>query len=117
MSEQQDFIATELLRELKLENERKSAQLKKLNNILFAVIITAFACLLILVGVFVWYLNQYDFVSEAVSEYSTVQTAEGVYAIIDSAGNVVGHDLTPDQLETVMGELNNGEGLPNDDYP
>ena len=116
MSEQHDFIATELLRELKLENERKSAQIKKLNNTLVAVILVAFICLLITVGIFIWYLNQFDVVSEAISEYSTVQTAEGMYAIIDSAGNVVGHDLTPEQLETLMGELTNGEGIYDDHY-
>ena len=82
---EQDFIATELLSELKRENERKDKQVKRLQLALVTVVLTSFVTLLSLVGVFVWYLNQYDFSSE----YSTVQTAEGVYAVIDSEGNVI----------------------------
>ena len=58
-----------------------------------------------------WYLNQYDFsaTSTITNEYSTVQTAEGVYAVIDSAGNVIGHDLSAEQLTALMEELAHGE--------
>jgi flagellar basal body-associated protein FliL len=93
-----DFVATELLSELKRENERKAKQISRLQATLVAVVLTAFLCLLTLVGIFVWYLNQYDFTSES----STVQTAEGVYAVIDSEGNVIGHDLSTAQLEDAM---------------
>ena len=100
-----DFIATELLSELKRENERKDTQVKRLQTALVAIVLSAFLSLLSLVGVFVWYLNQYDFSSE----YSTVQTAEGVYAVIDSAGNVIGQDLSATQLNELMEELTYGE--------
>lgn len=100
-----DFIATELLSELKRENERKDTQVKRLQVALVAIVLSAFLCLLSLVGVFVWYLHQYDFSSE----YSTVQTAEGVYAVIDSAGNVIGQDLSATQLNELMEELTHGE--------
>lgn len=100
-----DFIATELLSELKRENERKDTQVKRLQITLVAIVLSAFLSLLSLVSVFVWYLNQYDFSSE----YSTVQTAEGVYAVIDSEGNVIGQDLSATQLNELMEELTYGE--------
>ena len=59
-----DFIATELLSELKRENERKDSQVKRLQIALVAIVLSAFLSLLSLVSVFVWYLNQYDFSSE-----------------------------------------------------
>ena len=99
-----DFVATELLSELKRENERKDRQVKRLQLALVTVVLTAFVTLLSLVGAFIWYLNQYDFSNE----YSTVQTAEGVYAVIDSAGNVIGQDLSTAQLNSLLEELTNG---------
>ena len=106
-----DFVATELLSELKRENERKDKQVKRLQFALVTVVLTAFVTLLSLVGVFVWYLNQYDFSSE----YSTVQTAEGVYAVIDSEGNVIGQDLSIPQLNELLEELTNGTSNSSED--
>lgn len=105
--ETQDFIVSELLSELKAENVRKSAQLKRLQCMLIAITLAALVSLLAVTGLFVYYLNQYDFTST--TEYTTEQTAEGVYAIIDSDGNVIGQDITPAQLEQLIGEVNNGE--------
>lgn len=108
---EQDFVATELLSELKRENERKDTQVKRLQLALVTVVLTAFLTLLSLVGVFIWYLNQYDFSSE----YSTVQTAEGVYAVIDSEGNVIGQDLSTPQLNELLEELTNGTSNSSED--
>lgn len=107
----QDFIASELLKELKCENARKDAQVKRLQTAILVVVIIALLSVLATIGTFVWYLNQYDFTGESTvtTEYSTVQTAEGVYAIIDSAGNVVGQDLSGEDLNALMEELLNGE--------
>lgn len=107
-----DFIATELLSELKRENERKATQIKRLQVALVAVVLAAFVSILALVGGFIWYLNQYDFSSE----YSTVQTAEGVYAVIDSEGNVIGQDLSTEQLTQLMEELTYGESNVQEDH-
>ena len=111
MENTNDFVATELLRELKSENVRKDAQVKRLQGILLAVILTALFSVLATVGVFIWYLNQYDFsgVTTTTNEYSTVQTAEGVYAVIDSEGNVIGYDLSSEELQTLMETLSYGE--------
>lgn len=111
MENTNDFVATELLRELKSENVRKDAQVKRLQGILLAVILTALVSVLATVGGFIWYLNQYDFsgVTTTTNEYSTVQTAEGVYAVIDSEGNVIGYDLSSEELQTLMKTLPYGE--------
>ena len=53
MEEHKDFLATELLHELKLENERKDRQLGNLHKIL----VGALCAILMLVGGFIWYLN------------------------------------------------------------
>lgn len=50
---------------------------------------------------FVWYLNQYDF------ESSIEQN--GVYTLIDSEGNVISSDISPEQIEQIMEIINNGK--------
>lgn len=111
MEHSTDFVATELLRELKLENGRKDTQVRRLQATLIAIVMAAFASLLLVVGVFIWYLNQYDFsaTSTITNDYSTVQTAEGVYAVIDGEGNVIGQDLSSAQLTALLEELEHGE--------
>lgn len=47
---------------------------------------------------FIWYLNQYDFTS------SIEQT--GVYTLIDSSGNVISADITPEQAKEILEILN-----------
>lgn len=115
MENKTDFIATELLRELKCENERKDAQVKRLQATLLAVVLTAMVSILATIGAFIWYLNQYDFTgaTTTTNEYSTVQTAEGVYAVIDSAGNVIGYDLSATEMQTLMEALTYGESNAN----
>lgn len=101
-----DFVVSELLSELKEGNIRKDQQIHRLQRTLLAVVLAAFIVVLSVVGVFVWYLNQYDFVSSDTTTYD----ASGVYAIIDSDGNVVGQDFTADEINKMLEVLNNGEG-------
>ena len=62
--EQQDFIVSELLSELKEENERKSKLLAQKEKTLRFIISIFLIVIIAVVSVFIWYLNQYDFTSE-----------------------------------------------------
>lgn len=50
---------------------------------------------------FIWYLYQYDFTS-------TIEQS-GVYTLIDSSGNVISSDITPDQIESILEIINDGK--------
>ncbi len=52
------------------------------------------------IGGFIWYLNQYDFTS-------TIEQT-GVYTLVDSQGNVISSDITPDQINDILEIINNG---------
>ena len=99
-----DFIVSELLSELKAENERKERQIHRLNTTLAITIAVAMLSVLLVVAGFLWYLNQYDF--SATTTETVTNTAEGVYAIIDSDGNVVGTDLTADEIQGLLEGVN-----------
>lgn len=99
-----DFIVSELLSELKAENERKERQIHRLNTTLAITIAVAMLSVLLVVAGFLWYLNQYDF--SATTTETTTNTAEGVYAIIDSDGNVVGTDFTADEIQGLLEGVN-----------
>lgn len=101
-SESPDFIVSELLSELKESNIRKDKQIETLHKNIKHLILSFVLSILTLVCAFLLYLNQYDY-----SSYTT-QTAEGLYAIIDSNGNVVGQDITTEQLETILRSNSNG---------
>lgn len=92
---EQDFIVSELISELKAENQRKDRLLQRLCLVLIAALV---AMLLVVAG-FLWYLNQYDFTS-----YET-SMAEGVYALIDSEGNVISADLSPEDINLLLEEV------------
>lgn len=64
-------------------------------GILFGTIIIVFA-----------YLWQYDFAS-------TIEQT-GVYTLIDSQGNVVSSDITPEQINEILEIINNGENKNNE---
>lgn len=98
MEEHKDFLATELLHELKLESERKDRQLGNLHKILTGTIIGALCAILMVIGGFIWYLNQYDFEGTT----TTTTSATGVYAVVDSEGNVIANDLTPEEIQSIM---------------
>lgn len=90
MPEGNDFIVTALLSELKEENERKS----RIIHALVKVVCGCIVAVLLTVGGFLWYLNQYDFSSE---ETTTInQNSTGVYSLIDSEGNVIAKDFIED---------------------
>lgn len=93
-----DFLASEMLSELKLQNKRKDR-----------LILSLLAALVLVVVAFLLYLNQYDFSS------STTQEATGVYALIDSQGNMITADkVTDEQLNAFIEEVANGHGAGND---
>ena len=95
-----DFIVSELLSELKAENERKERQLRRLSKTLAVTVVAALGAVLLVVAGFLWYLNQYDFSSTTTE--SVTNSAEGVYAIIDSDGNVIGSDFTAEEIQSFL---------------
>lgn len=101
-----DFILSELLSELKTVNDRKFNQIKDLQKIVATVVISALCTVLIVVAGFLWYLSLYDYTSTE----TVTNTAEGFYAIVDSEGNVISSDLTPEEIETFIGTVADGEG-------
>lgn len=101
MSEQpQDFLASELLSELKEENNRKDLLIKRLCKIIATIVIISLLTVIGTVTGFLWYLNQYDFTSE--------QTVSGVYALVDSEGNVVASDFNAEEVESILEVIGNG---------
>lgn len=101
----QDFIVSELLSELKEGSARKDKQIEGLHRAIVCVVIAALVAVMCVIGGFLWYLNQYDFSSTQTVE----QTAEGVYALIDSEGNTIAWDITPEELEGILEVIANGE--------
>ncbi len=63
------------------------------------------ASVIVIVCAFVWLWNQYDY--ESTTELS------GVYNLVDSEGNVVSSDLSPDDVIRILQELDNGKGQKN----
>ena len=61
--------------------------------------------LIVTVLAFVWLWNQYDY--ESTTELS------GVYNLVDSQGNVVTSDISPDDVIRILEELNDGKGKEN----
>lgn len=105
-----DFIVSELLSELKAENERKERQIYRLNKTLTVVVIATMLAMLLIVAGFLWYLNQYDFCSTTTETI----TAEGVYTIVDSNGNVIGSDFTAEEIQDFLEGVNtDGQGHEN----
>ena len=86
-----DFIVSELLSEMKEENNRKSHQIKLLIKVIVTLIVVFTMATGSVIAGFLWYLNQYDFTSQ--------QTISGTYAIVDSDGNVIAQDITPEEYE------------------
>ena len=97
-----DFLATEIFAELKANyvcmHQQLMAEKKSTRRERIFYLVTIF----LIVAGFLLYMYQYDYVS-----YET-HSAEGVYAIVDSDGNVVATDLTEDELAEIVG-YNDGE--------
>ena len=111
-----DFIVSELLSELKSENSRKDNQIRGLHRVIATITAISLCAVLLVVAGFLWYLNQYDFSATETMTETVTNTAEGVYAIIDSEGNVISSDLTAEEIQTLMDEVTvdgNGESNSN----
>lgn len=83
-------LAMEMLGELKEQSKR---WFRAFLAMLFLELVT--------IGGFIWYLNQYDFIS-------TVEQT-GIYTLTDSQGNVISSDITPEQIKEIMEILNDGK--------
>lgn len=57
--------------------------------------------LIFTIGIFIWYLNQYDFTS-------TIEST-GVYNQVGDGGNVTSADIPPEQLEKLLELINSGK--------
>lgn len=88
--EDKDVFVLELLSEIKEQSRRW-----------FRAFLIMVAVEALTVAGFIWYLNQYDF-------ESTIEQ-NGVYTLIDSQGNVISSDITPEQIERIMGIINDGK--------
>lgn len=93
-------IAMEILGELKRQNERLMDVNKKLIHGLYGLVILVG----LLVGGFLLYLWQYDF-SGSIEQ-------NGIYTLVDSDGNVISSDITPEQMEDIL-KIINGESKDN----
>ena len=89
-----DYLAVELLSELKASNARQSGVIKAL----ILSLVGAVVAILVVVAGFLLYLNQYDFTST-----ETITTnASGVYTLVDSEGNVIASDVPAEEIYDVM---------------
>lgn len=92
--EEETGIAMELLHEFKENNKRLDEQNKRIiNNTRWLYSLVAF-----IVSAFLLYLYQYDF--------SGTIEQNGVYTLIDSSGNVISSDITPEQMEEILKIIN-----------
>ena len=88
--DEQDFIVSELLSELKEENKRKDVRIRQLQKTLARVVTMALVAVVLIISAFLLYLNQYDFSSS--EEWNIEKSAEGTFALVDSSGNTFGSD-------------------------
>lgn len=102
----EDFIVSELLSELKAENSRKDKQIQSLHKAIATITAVALCTVLLVVAGFLWYLNQYAF---SATTTETI-TAEGVYAIVDSEGNVIGSDFTAEEIQGLLKGVLSADG-------
>lgn len=91
-------IANELLQEMKLAAQRAHKALITVSWLWFVSVIA-------IVGGFLIYLYQYDFTA-------TVEQT-GVYTLMDSQGNVISSDLTPEDIIKIEEILENGKNESN----
>ncbi len=92
--EEKEVFVLELLSEIKEQSRRW-----------FRAFLVMMAVEALTIAGFIWYLNQYDF------ESSIEQN--GVYTLIDSQGNVISSDITPEQIEKIMEIVNDGKNQNN----
>lgn len=95
----EDFIVSALLSELKAGNDRKDKTIRSLLRIICGCILV----IVVIVGCFLWYLNQYDYSSVE----TTTTNATGVYTLIDSSGNVIAQDLPLEEIQEILDGTDN----------
>lgn len=83
-------LASEMLGELK-------EQLKRCYRIILILI----AVVVAVIAGFLLYMNQYDFTSSI--------EQNGVYTLVDSEGNVISSDISPEQIKEILEIINNGK--------
>lgn len=92
-------IANELLQEMKLAAQRS-------HKAMITVAWLWFVSVIAIVGGFLIYLYQYDFTA-------TVEQT-GVYTLMDSQGNVISSDLTPEDIIKIEEILESGKNKSNE---
>lgn len=76
------------------------------NNRLMRYLCVAWALsIAFVVAAFVWLWNQYD--------YASSTELSGVYNLVDSEGNVISADLSPDDVIRILDGLDNGKNQAN----
>ena len=80
MEQNEEFIVSALLSELKSENTRKDKTIKALLRVICGCV----ASLIVVIGGFLWYLNQYDFCSNVIAQDIA---PEEIQEILDGADN------------------------------
>lgn len=81
--EKSDNFSTELFKVM-IENNKRSTSVSK----------TAIIAVMVVVALFLLYLYQYDFSSHI------EQT--GLYTFVDSEGNVISSDITPEEMKEIL---------------
>lgn len=92
---EENGLAMEMLGELKEQSKRW-----------FRAFLVMVLVEVLTIGGFIVYLMQYDFVS------TTEQT--GIYTLIDSSGNVISADISPEQAKEIMEIISNVEDKGNE---
>lgn len=77
----------------------------RLNRLLRYLCIAWALSIAFVVGAFVWLWNQYD--------YASSTDLSGIYNLVDSEGNVISADISPDDVVRILEELNNGKDQTN----
>lgn len=87
-------LTMELFEEFKQQSKRQNIT-----------ILVALGVIVFIVTGFLWYLSKYDYVS------NVDQT--GVYTLVDSEGNVISADLSPEEINQILEVISNGENESN----
>lgn len=86
---------------------KEKSDLWNIVALLKKVIFVSFATIIVIIISFVFYLLKQS------NDTITTIDANGVYNLVDSEGNVIATDLTPEDIEKLMEMLNNGENKSN----
>lgn len=93
-TEKNERFTMELLSDVKSDKKR-----------LWQIVMALIVAYVITVFSFLWYMSQYD--------YSSSYEANGIYALIDSEGNIISSDITSEELKEILEIINNGNNTSN----